>query len=550
MAAFDAPPQRKLVGVSVVARHGARYPNPAELAAFSLDSAVRTQWHEKDGTVLYGSDNNLREAGRRQMRALGKFLGKKYGAVVAAGPLEWESSPADRCVESGRHALAGLRDAAPSLHVPDAPLDDGSRAATFKAWDAKGTAYKAFVDGLKAGDDGAFNERAEARRAALDATYAACGEDHACGVRDAQLYYWSCYAHCLAEAELYDDAGRCAFRGAAGADALEALEGDARWIWERRFLRSGFGEFIGGALRDKAVAPRAGLKFFSGHDYSILSMLAALGVRDYDAVLGFGAYVAVEHYDDGTTAILLHAAPFRAAGGGVAADVDVSSLAAVEPATRSFWESSSATIAAAASHPFLVAMVDGNLPMAKFRYYVEQDSLYLKDFGDALRLLATKAPTRDAAARLDGFAAGADGAERALHASLFAGWGIKDGALPRQAPHTLLYTSYLLRVCATRPYAEGVAALLPCFWVYAHVGDAMLARRTRESTERPPQFDAWIDMYGGDAFHAAVRDYRALVEDAARADPAATPRMAEHFATACDLENMFWTQALDGLAWP
>ena len=107
MATFDAP-QRKLVGVSVVARHGARYPNPAELAAFSLDSAVRTQWHEKDGTVLYGSDNNLREAGRRQMRALGKFLGKKYGAVVAAAPVEWESSPADRCVESGRHAFAGL----------------------------------------------------------------------------------------------------------------------------------------------------------------------------------------------------------------------------------------------------------------------------------------------------------------------------------------------------------------------------------------------------------------------------------------------------------
>jgi hypothetical protein len=36
-------------------------------------------------------------------------------------------------------------------------------------------------------------------------------------------------------------------------------------------------------------------------------------------------------------------------------------------------------------------------------------------------------------------------------------------------PTTTLYTSYLLRVCATRPHAEGLAALLPCFWVYMHV---------------------------------------------------------------------------------
>ena len=133
-----------------------------------------------------------------------------------------------------------------------------------------------------------------------------------------------------------------------------------------------------------------------------------------------------------------------------------------------------------------------------------------------------------------------------------AGWAwLGDAAtLPPQAPHTLLYTSFLLRTCACDSFAEGVAALLPCFWVYAHVGDLMLANREQHQGARPKPFDAWIDMYAGDGFQDAVLAYRALVERAARDDPGAVPKMQSHFHTSCHLENMFWTQAQDKLPWP
>ena len=67
MAALD---QRELVGVCIVARHGARYPNCSELGAFSAYSAIRRQWHD-GAAALYESDDNLRDVGRRQMEALG-----------------------------------------------------------------------------------------------------------------------------------------------------------------------------------------------------------------------------------------------------------------------------------------------------------------------------------------------------------------------------------------------------------------------------------------------------------------------------------------------
>ena len=54
--------------------------------------------------------------------------------------------------------------------------------------------------------------------------------------------------------------------------------------------------FVGGWLRRKLFDEGGGpLKVFSGHDYSILSLLAALGLSDYpEPALGFGAYVVVE----------------------------------------------------------------------------------------------------------------------------------------------------------------------------------------------------------------------------------------------------------------
>lgn len=66
-------------------------------------------------------------------------------------------------------------------------------------------------------------------------------------------------------------------------------------------------------------------------------------------------------------------------------------------------------------------------------------------------------------------------AESALHDDFLSKWGLEHATVA--LPTTVMYTSYLLRVCATRPHAEGLAALLPCFWVYMHVGNIMLKKR-------------------------------------------------------------------------
>ena len=71
------------------------------------------------------------------------------------------------------------------------------------------------------------------------------------------------------------------------------------------------------------------------------------------------------------------------------------------------------------------------------------------------------------------------------------------------------------------------------------------------SVKRPPQFDAWIDMYGGDDFEKEVKDYIAMVDaECKTADEAELKEMEKHFLMNCKLEHMFWDQATTMMKWP
>ncbi|KAL3793976.1 hypothetical protein HJC23_009459 [Cyclotella cryptica] len=221
---------------------------------------------------------------------------------------------------------------------------------------------------------------------------------------------------------------------------------------------------------------------------------------------------------------------------------------------QSFWNAAAPIIAVTEKHPFLVSMVDGTLRLENFKYYVLQDALYLTDFAHCLRFMGDKMADLDehVSKRLYEFATGAEEAEKCLHKGFFKDWDIDDTDA-KPMPNTLLYTSYMLRICSTECVAQGLAVLLPCFWVYMHVGKCMLKLRQDlgESVTRPPQFDAWIDMYGGEDFEKEVTDYIAIVDNVAKTSDASTvKKMQEHFIMSCKLEHMFWDQAQTLMKWP
>ena len=68
--------------------------------------------------------------------------------------------------------------------------------------------------------------------------------------------------------------------------------------------------------------------------------------------------------------------------------------------------------------------------------------------------------------------------ELALHESLLPELGLDPATLEiiPVSPTTLGYTSYLLATAHGGSFVEGLAAVLPCYWIYARVGAALLDR--------------------------------------------------------------------------
>jgi thiaminase/transcriptional activator TenA len=139
-------------------------------------------------------------------------------------------------------------------------------------------------------------------------------------------------------------------------------------------------------------------------------------------------------------------------------------------------------------------------------------------------------------------------AERALHESFFAEFGMRedDVAATPIAPTNLAYSSYMLAAAYGGSFAEALGAVLPCYWIYWEVGKELLQRGSPE-----PLYQRWIETYGGEEFGAVVREVLALADriGAGLRDPDRA-RVRERFLTTSRYEWMFWEMGLRREAWP
>lgn len=199
-------------------------------------------------------------------------------------------------------------------------------------------------------------------------------------------------------------------------------------------------------------------------------------------------------------------------------------------------------------HPFVTGLTDGTLPMESFAHYVAQDAHYLRDYARALAMVAAKAPDDVTVAMFAAHAQGAVEVERQLHAGFadeLAGTYPAAFAQP-PGPTTLAYTSYLLRVCALGDFAQALAAVLPCYWIYAEVGASLLGQGSPD-----PLFRRWIETYGGEEFGAIVAAVLEAVDLVGESvGPAQAAEMRDHVLTTSKYEWMFWDAGWRRETWP
>ena len=212
------------------------------------------------------------------------------------------------------------------------------------------------------------------------------------------------------------------------------------------------------------------------------------------------------------------------------------------PFSSQAWEATSAIRARIDRLPLLTELADGTLEPRRFVEYLGQDDFYLRGYTRALATLASRAPTSREAAFWARSAGEAVEAEVLMHDALMADSRLRD--LPRPAvasPTTRAYVNSLLAATAFEPYAVGVAAVLPCYWVYADVG-ATLADRAARLDGHP--YAGWVAAYADPAFQQVTREAIALLDEAAASsDDATRERMLTAFVDATWYEEQFWARA-------
>ena len=212
------------------------------------------------------------------------------------------------------------------------------------------------------------------------------------------------------------------------------------------------------------------------------------------------------------------------------------------------WQGAAGVYDAILAHPFLIGLTDGSLPHDAFAFYVVQDAIYLHRYAQALAAVASRAPTPGQTEVFARHAADAIAVEKTLHGSLLADLGIDpvSAAEAEPAPANLAYTSYLLATVSTGSYAEGVGAVLPCYWIYWEVGKELLRRGSPD-----PRYQRWIDMYSSEEFGDVVREVIAVTDELGPGLGAPErDRVHRHFRATSRYEWMFWEMGYRQEVWP
>jgi thiaminase/transcriptional activator TenA len=201
------------------------------------------------------------------------------------------------------------------------------------------------------------------------------------------------------------------------------------------------------------------------------------------------------------------------------------------------------------AHPFVRGIGDGSLDLERFTHWVRQDYRFLIEYSRLFGLAAARAPDLDTLGRFADLLQATARTEMDLHRAYAREFGITEAELEREpmAPTTRAYTDFLIRVAATGDFVELVAALLPCMWGFAEIGQTLKAR----GLPAEPRYAKWIAMYADPGFVALAEWCRALVDRLAEgAGDAARRRIEEAFLTSSRYEYLFWEMAWRREAWP
>jgi thiaminase/transcriptional activator TenA len=205
--------------------------------------------------------------------------------------------------------------------------------------------------------------------------------------------------------------------------------------------------------------------------------------------------------------------------------------------------------AAELEHPFVKGLGDGSLPTGRFRFYMEQDYIFLLAYCQVFALAVAKSPDEATMSRFAGLLDATLYTEMDLHREYAARFDLtpEEMEAAEPAPTCYAYTRHLLYTAESGTLADIAAAILPCMWGYYEIGSALKARGLPKAQ---PLYHPWIEMYSSEEFGQLAEECRGLLDTLVEGFPSRELQRLEPISLASSrYEYAFWEMAWREEAW-
>ena len=188
---------------------------------------------------------------------------------------------------------------------------------------------------------------------------------------------------------------------------------------------------------------------------------------------------------------------------------------------------------------FNVGLMQGTLPVEQFKRYLQQDIIYIANYGKEMETLSAMLHDGEQKALFSRLATDAVESEKSLHTMLSERFGVVEGV--QMADVTREYMAHTRRYVDDGNVELSLAALLPCFWVYAELGRFMLKGCKCNNN---PYFD-WINTYSSSFMEECVDVISVICDKFAQNSSAAVrAEMLQAFIRSVQFEEDFFNHAV------
>lgn len=197
--------------------------------------------------------------------------------------------------------------------------------------------------------------------------------------------------------------------------------------------------------------------------------------------------------------------------------------------------------------PFIQEMIDGTLPVEKFKNYTIQDTLYIKGFSRTYAYGFINSDDIKIMRRFYQCMHVILADESMLHIRYlkeFYGMDEEKVYELKMEPENKAYTDYMVEIAKTGTAQETLAAVMPCILSYLYIAKIVKEQAEQKNTLEGSHFQLWIEEYASERYAQACEEITEFMDDiSADLTDAQRERIMEIFCTSSKHELAFWTMA-------